>query len=77
MSAPLVIISGPSGAGKGTLITAAKESLKTIYLGISATTRPKRNTEVHGKDYFFLSNETFDVPVISEAITSSFIADNM
>ena len=67
MSAPLVIISGPSGAGKGTLITAAKESLKTIYLGISATTRPKRNTEVHGKDYFFLSNETFDQYIKDDA----------
>ena len=54
----LIIISGPSGAGKGTIV---KELLKdsNINLSISMTTRAKRESEVEGKDYFFVTKEHF------------------
>lgn len=54
----LIVISGPSGAGKGTI---CKELLKRsdCYLSVSATTRSPRAGEVHGENYFFLSKEDF------------------
>lgn len=54
----LIVISGPSGAGKGTI---CKELLKkhNLHLSISATTRTPREGEVHGENYFFLSREEF------------------
>ncbi|SMB93350.1 guanylate kinase [Desulfonispora thiosulfatigenes DSM 11270] len=55
----LIILSGPSGAGKGTI---CKRLLKEIdvKLSISATTRKPRNGEVHGKEYFFITKEEFE-----------------
>lgn len=55
----LVVISGPSGVGKTTVVT---ELLKQpgITRSISATTRPPRGAEIDGKDYFFLSPEAFE-----------------
>jgi len=52
------VVSGPSGSGKSTLcIEAVKRT--GISLSISATTRPRRETEVEGKDYYFLTEEEF------------------
>ncbi|MGM9913572.1 guanylate kinase [Floccifex sp.] len=56
----LVIISGPSGVGKGTVrkYFEKKEELNLVY-STSMTTRKPRNGEVNGKDYFFVSREEF------------------
>jgi guanylate kinase len=54
------IISGPSGVGKGTVITEMLKQAKTAELSISATTRPKRDGEVDKKNYYFLSDRQFD-----------------
>jgi len=54
----LLVISGPSGAGKGTLCKALMEK-NTMWLSVSATTRQPRNGEIHGKNYFFISHEEF------------------
>jgi len=55
----LLIISGPSGVGKGTVCSAVlAKSPETVY-SVSATTRSPREGEVHGKNYFFLSKEEF------------------
>ncbi|MCL2757688.1 MAG: guanylate kinase [Coriobacteriia bacterium] len=56
----LFVISGPSGAGKGTLVSMLTKSLDSIGLSVSATTRSPRPGEVDGVAYFFLSNEQFD-----------------
>lgn len=54
----ILIISGPSGVGKDSLIHYLNEKYPTVFtLFVSATTRPPRGGEVNGKDYFFLSVE--------------------
>ena len=59
--AKLIIFSAPSGAGKSSLIKQLIEmSESPIELSISATTRNPRDGEIHGKDYFFISDEEFN-----------------
>ncbi|GAB4485717.1 MAG: guanylate kinase [Anaerolineales bacterium] len=55
----LIVISGPSGVGKDTVLQRMKERELPFHFVVTATTRPKRPNEVHGKDYFFLSKEEF------------------
>lgn len=59
MSGTLFIISAPSGAGKTSLIEALVAAVTDIYVSISYTTRPKRAGEMEGKDYHFVSRDTF------------------
>jgi guanylate kinase len=54
------VITGPSGAGKGTLIRGLLERVPGLELSISATTRPPRPGERDGADYHFLSSAEFD-----------------
>lgn len=56
----ILVLSGPSGAGKSTIINAASEEIGEYYFSISTTTRDPRAGEVHGKDYFFVSKESFE-----------------
>ena len=56
----LVVLSGPSGAGKDTVLKRLMEKEPGIRLSVSATTRSPREGEVDGKDYFFLSRAQFD-----------------
>jgi guanylate kinase len=58
--ARVVVITGPSGVGKGTLIRGLMERLPNLELSISATTRAPRAGERDGVDYHFLSREDFD-----------------
>jgi guanylate kinase len=55
----LIVISGPSGVGKDTVIQRMQERNLPFQFVVTATTRPPRPNEVHGKDYFFYSNDEF------------------
>lgn len=55
----LIIVSGPSGVGKGTVCEEIMRQRPSLKLSISATTRPKRPHEVSGESYFFYSMEEF------------------
>ncbi len=59
MKNKLLVISGPSGVGKGTLVKALKARRADVVESISCTTREPREGETHGKEYFFLSKEEF------------------
>jgi guanylate kinase len=56
----LIVVSGPSGAGKDTLIRAALDAIPELALIASATTRKPREGEVDGRDHIFLSREEFE-----------------
>src|SRR5574341_2004312 len=55
----LIVISGPSGVGKDTVMQRMKERGLPFHFVVTATTRPKRANEVHGRDYWFVSKEEF------------------
>nr|WP_300090540.1 guanylate kinase [Sedimentibacter sp.] len=55
----LVVISGPSGAGKGTICSRLKEEFKDLKVSVSATTRKPREGEEEGTSYFFINEEDF------------------
>jgi guanylate kinase len=55
----LIVISGPSGAGKDTVMQRMKERGLPFHFVVTATTRPKRANEVQGRDYWFVSKEEF------------------
>lgn len=55
----LLVMSGPSGAGKGTLCQALLERRPNLRFSVSATTRPRRAGEVDGVHYFFLTEDEF------------------
>ncbi len=56
---PVIVVTGPSGAGKGTLIKGLLERVDGLEIAVSATTRPQRPNEVDGQDYWFLSDDEF------------------
>ncbi len=58
--APLVVVSGPSGVGKSTVVARALARDPRIWLSVSATTRQPRAGEQDGREYFFVSDAEFD-----------------
>jgi guanylate kinase len=56
----LIVVSAPSGAGKTTIVKAMMEKYPSLLFSVSAATRPRRETEIDGKDYFFLSRQEFE-----------------
>ena len=59
MIGKLIIFSAPSGAGKTTIVKHLLQCNFNLEFSVSATSRPMRHTETHGKDYYFLSPEEF------------------
>jgi len=55
----LIIITGPSGVGKGTVVKELLDRNKDIWLSISATTRDPRMGEIDGENYYFISDKRF------------------
>ena len=73
----LLVVSGPSGAGKGTICKALLNKNDQIKLSVSATTRKPRNGEVHGVNYFFIEKEEFTKMIeIGEFLEYAQIYDN-
>ena len=56
----LIVISGPSGVGKGTVVRALLERDPQLRVSVSATTRPMRPNEIDGVHYYFISHEKFE-----------------
>ena len=56
----LIVISGPSGVGKGTVVKALLAKNPNMRLSVSATTRSIRPGEIHGVHYYFISREEFE-----------------
>lgn len=60
MAARLVVVSGPSGTGKGTVMAAFRRATPNVWLSVSVTTRSPRPGETDGVDYFFVNDAEFD-----------------
>lgn len=58
--APIIVVAGPSGVGKGTVIAWAREHLPNAWLSVSGTTRAPRPGEADGVNYHFMTAEAFD-----------------
>jgi guanylate kinase len=57
---PVIVVTGTSGAGKGSIERILLERMPELQLAVSATTRPRRPSEIDGKHYWFLTDEEFD-----------------
>lgn len=55
----LIVLSAPSGCGKSTIVNGLLKKRDRLKFSVSATTRPPREGEIDGKDYFFVSHEKF------------------
>jgi guanylate kinase len=64
--AKVFVITGPSGVGKGTLISRLLDRVPDLELSVSATTRHPREGEADGRDYHFLTREEFDRRIEAE-----------
>ncbi len=63
----LFVVAAPSGAGKSSLVKALMELDTRVAPSISHTTRTPRGQELHGREYYFVANETFDQMVIQNS----------
>ena len=66
-SSPVFVITGPSGAGKGTLIRTLVARLPVLEVAVSATTRPRRPGEEDGREYWFLDDAEFERRIAGDA----------
>lgn len=64
-SGTLFVVSAPSGAGKTSLVTALKDTLDSVEVSVSHTTRKRRKGEVNGVDYFFVDKSDFEEKISS------------
>ena len=56
----LIVVSGPSGAGKGTICRQLAAEMENVEISVSATTRIPREGEIEGKSYYFLTKDQFE-----------------
>jgi len=64
----LIVITGPSGVGKGTLVNLLLQRHPQLKLSVSATTRQPRPGEVEGVDYLFLSKKDFETAILNQEL---------
>lgn len=72
----LIVISGPSGAGKGTICSRIIEEVKNTKLSISMTSREPRGKEENGIDYYFISKEEFEEKIKKDEFLEYAIVHN-
>ncbi|PSB50593.1 guanylate kinase [Chamaesiphon polymorphus] len=68
MTGRLIVLTGPSGVGKGTLLKALLAMHPELYLSVSATTRSPREGEVEGVHYYFYSRDRFEAEIEAGAL---------
>lgn len=66
-SGKIIILTAPSGSGKTTLARFLLQSFDRLLFSVSATTRPARAGEIHGKDYYFMDKDQFLTNVSNHA----------
>ena len=64
----LIVITGPSGVGKGTIVKLLLQRHPQLQVSISATTRQPRPGEVEGVDYYFLSKKDFEAAILNQEL---------
>lgn len=64
----LIVLTGPSGVGKGTLMRLLLRRHPELYLSISVTTRTPRAGEIHGRDYYFVTRPEFEKMVANNQL---------
>ncbi|MFF2093591.1 MULTISPECIES: guanylate kinase [Paenibacillus] len=64
----LIVLSGPSGVGKGTVCSVLREKMPDLVYSVSATTRTPRQGEIDGVNYFFKSREQFQDMIARDAL---------
>jgi guanylate kinase len=67
----LVVLSGPSGVGKDSVLERLRRLNYPLHFTVTATTRPARELEVHGRDYYFLSADEFQALRKSDGLLES------
>ena len=72
----LIVVSGPSGAGKGTIVNKLKESMNDLWVSISMTSRAPRGTEKEGVDYYFVTKEEFEEKIKNDEFLEYAIVHN-
>ena len=68
MAGKLVVVSGPSGVGKSTVMKKVMEKYDNLHFSVSATTRPIRPGEIDGKSYYFMSYDQFQKLIKQDAL---------
>ena len=72
----LIVVSGPSGAGKDTVCNRLVEEQRNVWISISMTSREPRKNEVNGKNYFFITAEEFEEKIKNEEFLEYAVYNN-
>ena len=72
----LIVVSGPSGAGKDTIVNRVVEEMKDTKISVSMTSREPRGKEVEGVDYYFVTKEEFEQRIKNEEFLEYAIVHN-
>ena len=72
----LIVVSGPSGAGKDTICNKVVEDMKDIRISVSTTSRPPRGVEKDGVEYYFVSKEEFEKKINNDEFLEYAVVHN-
>ncbi len=72
----LIVVSGPSGAGKDTIVSRVVANMKNIKVSVSMTSRAPRGSEVNGKDYYFVTKKQFEESIKNDELLEYAVVHN-